>query len=114
MEFLQPFLDTVKDHYFDFEGRTGRRTFWMYILVYFIISFIIGILKMPSLSYLLSLALLLPTLGIGARRLHDIGKSGWLQLLGLIPLIGFIIMIYFWAQPGQPEENEYGPVPEEE
>jgi len=41
--------------------------------------------------------------------LHDTGKSGWLQLLLLIPCVGVIVLIVFWAQEGQPTENQYGP-----
>ena len=64
------------------------------------------------LSYIPSIALLLPTLGVGARRLHDIGKSGWLQLLWLI-CCGGLILIYFWVQEGDKGDNEYGPAPQD-
>ncbi len=60
------------------------------------------------LSIVFSLAVLVPSLAVGARRLHDIGRSGWLQLLGLIPLIGAIILIYFYCQPGSAEANRFG------
>jgi uncharacterized membrane protein YhaH (DUF805 family) len=53
--------------------------------------------------------MLVPSLAVGARRLHDIGKSGWLQLLGLIPIIGWILLIYWAAQPGETGSNQYGP-----
>jgi len=54
---------------------------------------------------------LLPSLAVGARRLHDIGRSGWWQLLSLIPVIGVLVLIYWYIQPGDPEANEYGPPP---
>lgn len=113
MEFLQPFLDTVKNHYLDFEGRTGRRTFWMYILVYIIISLLLNALKLYTISGIFGLALFLPSISIGARRLHDIGKSGWLQLIGLIPIIGVIVLIIFWAKEGDQGDNQYGPAPQD-
>ncbi len=113
MEFLQPYLDTIKNHYFDFEGRVGRRTFWMFFLVNVLISIILSFFNSYSLSYIYSLAILLPSLGIGARRLHDVGKSGWWQLISIIPLVGIIVLIVFWAQEGQPGANEYGEAPQE-
>jgi uncharacterized membrane protein YhaH (DUF805 family) len=57
------------------------------------------------------LLLLLPALAVGARRLHDIGKTGWLMLLWLIPVIGWIVLIYWAVQPTQSEANKYGEPP---
>ena len=54
------------------------------------------------------LALLVPTISVGARRLHDIGKSGWWQLLILLPVVGFIILLFFWVRDGQAGQNLYG------
>ena len=108
------FLDPIQNHYFDFEGRTTRKQFWMFQLMYVIVAVIIavidGVLQLGFLGPLLSLALLLPNLGIAARRLHDIGKSGWWQLIGLIPVIGWIIMIV-WLVTDSGPDNEYGPNP---
>ncbi len=64
-----------------------------------------------SLSLLFSLAVLLPSLAVGTRRLHDINKSGWLQLLWLIPILGWIFLIYLLAQEGNAEANQYGETP---
>ena len=58
------------------------------------------------------LATLVPSLAVGARRLHDTGRSGWWQLLVLIPLIGVIVLIVFWASKGSDSENTYGPAPQ--
>ena len=58
-----------------------------------------------------SLAVLIPGLAVGVRRLHDTGRSGWWLLLALIPIIGAIILIVYFAQDSQPESNEYGPNP---
>ena len=59
------------------------------------------------LSTLASLALLLPNLAVGVRRLHDIDKSGWWLLLGFIPLIGTLVLIYFMVQPGTEGSNRF-------
>lgn len=111
------YLDILKNHYADFEGRVGRKLFWMFVLVniglYIVIAIVFGLVS-STLSTIVEsvfwLALLLPNIGMGIRRLHDIGKSGWLLLLGLIPLVG-LVLIYFYAQPGDEGDNEYGPPP---
>jgi uncharacterized membrane protein YhaH (DUF805 family) len=55
--------------------------------------------------------MLIPGLAVGVRRLHDAGKSGWMYLVGLIPLAGFIWLIVLWAKEGEPGENKWGPNP---
>ena len=108
------FLDPVKNHYFDFEGRATRKQYWMFVLMYIIISIIVELidvaLGLGFLGAILSLVLLAPSLGIAARRLHDIGRSGWWQLIGLIPIIGWIIMIV-WLVTDSAPDNQYGPNP---
>ena len=115
---IENFRRVVTMHYFDFEGRTGRREFWYYILVVFVAALALGIVQAilglgSLLSSLLSLALLLPNLGIGARRLHDIDKSAWWLLIGIIPLVGWAILIYWYAQPGSAGANQFGAEPKE-
>ncbi|MBD8347350.1 DUF805 domain-containing protein [Dysgonomonas sp. HGC4] len=104
------FLEVVKNKYIKFDGRARREEFWMYYLVYLIIAIVStiidSIIGMRIVGSLLSLALLLPTIGVGIRRMHDIGKSGWFIL---IPLYN----IYLWAQAGTPGTNEYGANPKE-
>ena len=75
------------------------------------ISIIAGILQLPVLSDLFSLVILIPNIGVGIRRLHDIGKSGWWYLLALIPLIGTIILLVWCAREGDYGDNAYGPDP---
>ncbi|MEZ4200603.1 MAG: DUF805 domain-containing protein [Candidatus Paceibacterota bacterium] len=104
------FLDPVKNHYFDFEGRVARKPFWMFILIYMII-YIVLIAINEGLGFLFALAMLCPSLGLTARRLHDTNMSGWWQLIGLIPLVGLIVMIVFLVRDSQPEANQYGPNP---
>ena len=115
MSFLNWFINPVKNHYFDFSGRASRQTYWMFILVYVIISVVLTIIDrsmgMNVLNMLFSLAVLLPSLGIAARRLHDTGMSGWWLLLSLIPFLGTIVLIIMLVRKGQDMANEYGPVP---
>ncbi|MDE5690846.1 MAG: DUF805 domain-containing protein [Alistipes sp.] len=102
----------MKGQYFDFKGRTKVADFWKFVLVAFVINIVLGIIDgiigMRLLSGLFGLAILCPMLGIGARRLHDMGKSGWFQLINLIPLVGFILLVYWWCQPSQAEANKWG------
>lgn len=106
------FLNAVKGQYFDFKGRTNVADFWKFVLVAFVINIVLGIIDgiigMRLFSGLFGLAILCPMLGIGARRLHDMGKSGWFQLINLIPLVGTILLIYWWCQPSQAEANKWG------
>ena len=69
---------------------------------------ILGLIGIQVLSGLFALAILLPQLGCTARRLHDVGQSGWVQLVALIPLIGVIILLVLCAKPGDAAENKYG------
>lgn len=102
------YVDVITKQYADFDGKTKRRPFWMFVLFNFIVSFLLGVVEgmlfgedSSLLTSIYSLALLLPSVGIGIRRLHDIGKSGWYLLLGLIPVIGWLILIYFYVQPSK-------------
>lgn len=98
-------IKTCFSKYATFEGRASRSEFWWFALFTFLASAVLGIVSEP-LSGLFSLAVLLPSLAVGARRLHDINKSGWLLLLWLIPIIGWIILI-FWAIQESVEPNQY-------
>lgn len=95
----QNFLDTVTNHYLDFDGRVGRPQFWYYILVQFVIGIGVGIvasiLHLYGLSSLYGLALFAPTLGMIARRFHDVGKpTSWVLILA-IPLILQLVLGLF-------------------
>ena len=116
MEPINWFMMVVTQHYFDFNGRARRAEFWWFSLVYFVLYlavYIFGsILHLGQvLGSLVSLALLLPSLGVGVRRLHDTDKTGWLILIGIIPIVGWIALIYFYVQPGTSGSNQYGPDP---
>lgn len=121
MPIYQPYLNTIQ-RYFDFEGRTGRQEFWTAYIPHLIIGWIIlAILDQlifdaapgdfQPLATIYGLGTLLPFLGLGARRLHDTGRSGWWQLLIIPVFIGWIVLVIFWITPSDPEENTYGPPP---
>ena len=101
------FLDPITKHYADFEGRVGRQAFWMFILINFIFSLIASALGDVA-GGVYSLAVLLPALAITTRRLHDIDKSGWWQLLWFIPIIGWLILVVWCATKGDVVTNRYG------
>jgi uncharacterized membrane protein YhaH (DUF805 family) len=105
----------VLKQYADFNGRARRKEYWMFVLVNLIISLVLGviagIIKMPILGTIYSLAVLIPGVAVSVRRMHDIGKSGWVLLLGLIPLIGAIVLLIWAASEGNSGSNPYGPDP---
>jgi uncharacterized membrane protein YhaH (DUF805 family) len=96
--------------YANFKGRAGRSEFWWFILFTFLAQGAASILS-DKLAAVVSLAVLVPTLAVGWRRAHDINKSGWWQLVGLIPIIGWLLVIYWFAQPGEPGDNRFGEPP---
>lgn len=106
---LECYIDAFKN-YFNFKDRTKRRTFWYYQLINSIIVFVLGIISAGVLSIVYGLIITIPGFALGARRLHDTGKSGWWQLLYIIPILGLLILIFLFIQKSQDFENEYGKV----
>lgn len=115
LPFVRAFLKMLAN-YSDFKGRTSREDFWWAILGNYILTcvlnFILRFLGTPGaiLAFLVSLALLIPGLAIWTRRLHDINKSGWLQLLA-ITIVGCIPLIIWATKEGDEGDNQYGPNP---
>ncbi len=133
----QNYVDTVTKHYVDFNGRVGRAQFWYYVLVTIVLGIGVSIIASFTTRYLstiFSLALLLPNLGMGVRRLHDIGKPWFYVLVPVVPaclmwvfmfmfmgslvmifalltLVAAVLLIYWYAQPGEAGANAYGPPP---
>ena len=127
-KFNHYFLDTVKNRYADFKGRATRSDYWYFILFSVIISIVLTLIDTYAvnpllgmtpeeaaqggiLSIIFTLAILLPQIGVGVRRLHDIGKSGWWYLIILIPILGVLVLLFFFVTDSQAGENEYGANP---
>lgn len=99
-EIIKPWGEEFLLRYFDFQGRTDRTTFWKTILVNFIISCVFGVVALIPilggiLSFVYSLAVIIPGLALVVRRLNDIGKSWPFIFLSLVPCVGGIILIIF-------------------
>jgi uncharacterized membrane protein YhaH (DUF805 family) len=102
------FIESIRicfSKYADFSGRAGRPEFWWWTLFTFLVSMATGIVS-DMLSGLFSLAVLLPSLAVGARRLHDTDRSAWFLLLWLIPVIGWLVLLFWAIQEGK-EPNRY-------
>jgi len=132
MSFGDSVRTCIKQKYATFAGRAPRAEFWWFTLFYMLVQIATNILdtlffgtgKVSSgpgfwvynsnggpLSIIAALALLVPALAVTVRRLHDNGKSGWWVLLSLIPLIGGLVLLFFFVQRSQPGDNGYGPDP---
>jgi len=113
-----------------FTGRARRKEYWMFFLVNLIIAVVLGIFGIAAglgmfggvggrtidgavtgITWLYSLAILIPNIAVGVRRLHDTGRSGWWILISLVPVIGAIILIILYVENGNPGHNKYGSDP---
>jgi uncharacterized membrane protein YhaH (DUF805 family) len=98
-------IRTCFSKYVDFNGVASRSEFWWFILFLIIVGVVLNIIDQALgtavLGGIFALATILPQLAVGARRLHDTGRSGWWWLIVLVPLIGTIVLIVFWAQPSK-------------
>ncbi len=110
------FSEAVKsgfDHYTKFDGRANKPAFWWWflfgILVYIGAEIIDAILGTTIVWIIVALGLLLPNLSVAIRRLHDTDRTGWWILIGLIPIIGFIVLLIFYLEKSDPGDNKYGP-----
>lgn len=107
----------VLKKYAIFEGRARRKEYWYFVLFSFIVTFALTIIDVligtfgagiGTLSGIYGLGVLIPSIAVGIRRLHDTNRSGWWLLIGLVPIIGPIVLIIFLALDSNPEENRYG------
>jgi len=119
------FLDVIKNHYADFDGRARRSEYWYFVLfntlgaiAIMLVTMVLGAMSdilgmVGSLAYMAyALGLLVPGIAVAVRRLHDTGKSGWWMLIALIPLAG-IVLIVFMCMDSDPGANAFGPNPKE-
>lgn len=117
---ISNFMEIILGKYAQFKGRAGRSEFWMFYLLYFIIGAVFSILMnlVASISFLyyiilvlqviIILGLLVPTLAVSVRRLHDIGKGGEWIFINLIPLIGSIWFLILLIKEGEKVANRFG------
>ncbi len=107
-------------NYCCFNGRASRSEYWWFVLFVLIASVIVGFIcgflfgedtGQTVNSIIMFVAFFLPGLGLSVRRLHDTGRSGWWVLLNLIPIVGGLIVLYWFILPSQTTDNQYGPVP---
>ena len=115
----------VLKNYAGFSGRARRKEYWMFALFNVIFAFVLGFIDgfvggyydpgigIGILGGLYSLAVLIPGLAVSVRRLHDVGKSGWMLLIALIPLIGAIWLLVLMVTDSDSGENQYGANPKE-
>ncbi len=95
-------IKTCFSKYVDFSGRASKSEYWWYVLFIFVVGVILTAIN-HNLAALFYLGTLLPSIAAAARRLHDTNRSGWMQLIAFIPLIGWLIVIYFLIQdPKEP------------
>jgi len=114
MNFQDAIVSGFKN-YVNFSGRALRSEFWYWVLFCFLLGIVTAIIdgvifsgsRISPLNTLASLATILPSLAVGARRLHDIDRTGWWQLLALT-IIGAILLIYWFVQPSQAAGNRFG------
>ncbi len=114
----------VLTNYSNFDGRARRMEYWMFQLINFLITtglLIIGsllglgfgVFPFAFISIIYSIGLFIPSIAVTVRRLHDTGKSGWMILLGFIPLVGTIILLVFLLSDSTFGDNQYGKNPKE-
>ena len=117
------YLEALKK-YAVFSGRARRMEYWYFVLFNLIVAFVLalidtllgtttGVSSFGLLSGIYGLAVLIPTLAVLVRRLHDIDRTGWWILINLIPLVGTIVLLVFALTPGTPGSNQYGPDPKQ-
>jgi len=113
---------TALKNYAVFSGRSRRSEYWyfglFYLIFYAVCAIVDGITgsldRAPGIGIftgILALALLIPSLSVSVRRLHDTGRSGWWLLIGLVPLVGVIILLVFFAQDSEAGANRFGANP---
>ncbi|MCB1388821.1 MAG: DUF805 domain-containing protein [Rhodobacteraceae bacterium] len=112
-------VSTCFSRYFTFSGRAPRAEYWYWVLFVLLVSVVLAVVDLAlmgpgrgqPLSALFSLAVLFPGLAVSVRRLHDIGRSGWWVLIAIIPLVGAILLLVWFARESDPGDNEFGPNP---
>ncbi len=115
------YLEVLKK-YAVFNGRARRKEYWLFVLFNMLISFVLGFIDGAAgltaesgwglLGGLYTLVVLIPSIAVSVRRLHDTNRSGWWMLIALVPIIGAIILLVFMVQDSDAGENQYALNPE--
>ena len=127
MGFMDALTTVFRNKYATFSGRASRSEYWWAYLGYFVIATVLQIFAiiggiilidagelalLPTLIAIVGIvAMIIPTIAVSVRRMHDTGKSGWMLLILIIPCIGFILWIVWMVEDGQAHDNAHGPVP---
>ena len=117
-----PWFLAALEKYATFAGRARRREYWCFFLFYLLIYFALSILDslfgafdhrrgVGLLGGVFAVGMLIPSLAVGVRRLHDVGRSGWWLLIPVVPVIGLLVLLVFALKDGDPGPNGYGPSP---
>jgi len=117
------YIQVIKK-YAVFSGRARRKEYWFFVLFNILISIALSMVDVMLgtanadtgtglLGGIYSLAVLIPSIAVLVRRLHDTDRTGWWALIGLIPIIGWIVLFVFLVQDSRPGQNQYGPNPKE-
>lgn len=115
-------IQCITKKYATFAGRARRKEYWLYVLLYFIMTLVLAAIgaslgseesrqSLDMLSTVIGLVLLLPTLAVTARRLHDTNRSGWWMLIAFLPIIGTIWLLVLMVLPGTNGPNKHGEDP---
>ena len=123
MSFSQAVSSVLLNKYATFSGRARRSEYWWWYLFVTIVFVVAGILdRAVGLTYsdltlgggwiatIAGIVFLIPNLAVAVRRLHDTGRTGWWLLIGLVPVIGFFVLLYFFVLDSE-NDNQYGPYP---
>lgn len=122
--FFRYFIDIYRKNYANFEGRARRQEYWFFILFYNVVGFLIGFLdglfgteadygfySIGLFTTLFGLASFIPMIALAARRMHDLNKSGWWQLIAIVPVIGWVWFFILTVLQGTIGQNRFGEDP---
>jgi uncharacterized membrane protein YhaH (DUF805 family) len=120
MTFGEAVRTCLVEKYVNFSGRARRSEFWWFTLFGWLVMVVLSLIEgtvfntesgYGILTTIWGLAIILPSIGVSVRRLHDLDKSGWWLLLSVIPVIGFLVLLFWYVQQGTPGQNRFGADP---
>jgi len=113
--FVEAIKMALQQNYCNFSGRASRSEYWWFSLFCFVLSSVLSMVFSGTLYLILSgvvsLGLLLPSLGLAVRRLHDTNHSGWWLFISLVPIVGAIVLLIWCVKDSEHHPNQYGPEP---